>query len=453
MEKIVSLVETSTGIEIYRMRMNESGELSPEIFSHYHAFYHIYKDVDFNQLNCVRIGDDEKYVYYYVPNPEQPTENLFEELAKYSRYGLVAVIGNDELSTMRIWIRGRRVYDLHEFLVKIGSILIVGLEGSTCGMGPSGKYLESDMKLILEFAQRMIDKEESFLIVSHTPPRGILDRAMRFGEEAVGSVALRDFIEEEERIRLVVCGHVHRCGGLYEKLNGTTIVNVSSHDDPYSRANIARIIIDPSGDVHVSFVHLPSLLESIIVENGSDVASKLMDNCGLSKAEVHLFIDTARKFGRKFFDHLSNLATIKFRYGLSWKLTLMLYEQGIAGIEQLNEQSFLDIFPKAFGLDRVHWKRAYAKFKREWSGDELYLINPLPLAGHKIIVFDTEYNQDVGVLYGFLDFSSEWNGDVEHFWFEEKERASEYVSRMMKQNYVFVYWGGRDKNLITEEPG
>jgi Icc-related predicted phosphoesterase len=453
MEKVILLIEASTGMEIYRMRISESGELHPEFIYDCNAFYEIYKDIDFNKLKYAKIIGDEKYVYYYIPNPKQSTVNVFEELALHTCYGVVAVAGNDDNATSRAWIRGERVYDLHTTLVKIGPVLIVGLEGSTCGMGPNGKYLESDVKLRLEFAQERVKKGEFILIVSHTPPRGILDRAMRFGEEAIGSLALRDFLEEEKRANLVVCGHVHRCGGLYEKLDGTTVVNVSSHDDPYSRANIAWITINPKGDVHVNFNHLPSLIEHIITKNGMDTEKRLIDDCHLSRAEAQLFIDAAKKFGIKFFDHLNNIATIKFKYGLSWKLALLMYEQGTVDINQLNEQSFLNVLPKISGLDLVHWKRAYVKFKRGGAGSELYLINPLPLIDNRIIVFDTEYNQDVGVLYGFLDFSHDDVKNVEHFWFNDKERASEYVSEKMRQNYVFVYWGGRDKSLLTEDLG
>jgi len=98
-------------------------------------------------------------------------------------------------------------------LLKVGPFLITGLEGSVDGMGGSGNYLEGDVKLRLEFAQKMLKHNEKLIIVSHTPPRGVLDRAIRFGKEAIGSLALKDFVEEEKRTCLVICGHVHNCGG------------------------------------------------------------------------------------------------------------------------------------------------------------------------------------------------------------------------------------------------
>lgn len=447
-EKMVSLIDAEIRLEIYRFRTNATEEeLRPDFLSDYNAFYAFYKDVDMDKMQFIRIKSDKNYVYYLIPNPDQPKGNIFEELAKHARYGVVAILGNDEEEVARAWIRGKKVYELFTSLVKIGPVLIAGLEGSTCGMGPNGKYLESDIKLRLEFIQKKMAKGELILIVSHTPPRGILDRAIRFGEESIGSIALRDFIEEESRACLVICGHVHSCGGRFETLNNATIVNVSSHDDPFSRANIAWIIIDKQQKVHVNIENLPSLIEQIITENRQDLKEKLKSKCSLSDVEAQLFISYAKRNGITFFDYLPNIAKIKFRYGFPWKLALMLYTKGVKDITQLNEQSFIDIYPDTFGIYRVHWKRAYAKFKREKS-NEIYLINPLPITNNRIVVFDTEYNPEMGVLYGFLDLSEK---EVKHFWFGEKREASEYIQSRMKQNYTFVHWGGMDKTLLLKE--
>lgn len=408
--------------------------------------------MDFNKLRFIPVKSDKKYAYYLIPNPKKPEqseENIFEELAKYARYGVVAVLGNEDEKATRVWIRGEKVYELFTSLVKIGPVLITGLEGSTCRTGPNGRYLESDIKLRLEFIQKNVVKDELILIVSHAPPRGILDRAIRFGERSIGSIALRDFIEEESRVGLVVCGHVHSCGGSFETLNNATIVNVSSHDDPFSKANIAWIIINKEGKVQVNMEKLPSLVEQIISENGQDVKEKLKSKCRLSDAEAELFISYAKKNGITFLDHLPELAKIKYRYSLPWGLVLMLYEKGIKDITQINEQIFVNMYPYVPGIYHSHWKMAYAKFKRERS-NEIYLMNPLPINSNKIVVFDTEYNPEMGVLYGFLDLSE---NEIKHFWFNEKHAASEFVRSKMRQDYIFVYWGGADKTLLRNELG
>ncbi len=69
------------------------------------------------------------------------------------------------------------------------------------------------------------------MVVSHAPPRGCLDRAVRFspGKEPrpIGFRALKD-----DRVRLVVCGHAHRMGGRAARLGHALVVNVASHDNP-----------------------------------------------------------------------------------------------------------------------------------------------------------------------------------------------------------------------------
>jgi Icc-related predicted phosphoesterase len=394
------------------------------------------------------IIEDEQHVYFCI-TIDQLGENIFEKLASHAKYGLAAIIGNDDKEMFRAWIHGEKVYELFSSLVKIGPVLFVGLEGSTCGMGPSGMYLESDYKLRLEFVQRLVAEDELIVVVSHTPPKGVLDRAIRYGEESIGSLALRDFVEEEPRVCLIICGHVHSCGGRFETLNNATIVNISSHDDPFSRANIAWITIDEEGKVHVDIRNLPSLIEHIITEDGPDVEEKLKDRCNLSNVEAQLFVSYAKKY-KDLFEDLPKLATIKFRYGLPWKLMLMMYERGVKDATQLNEKVFHDIYPYIPGIYRVHWERSYAKFMRE-KFNEVYLMHPLPITRNdKVIVFDTEYNPEKGVLYGFLDLSC---GEVQHFWFDEKDKASKYVQLKMKENYIFVHWGGKDKKLLLDELG
>ncbi|MEM3645431.1 MAG: hypothetical protein QXR61_08215 [Candidatus Bathyarchaeia archaeon] len=100
----------------------------------------------------------------------EPKRNIFEELASYARYRLAAIIGNDDVGADRSRIYGRNVYEIHNTWVNIGRLLIVGLEGSTCGLGPSGGYSEGSVRLRLELA-REISEGKKLLIVSHSPPR------------------------------------------------------------------------------------------------------------------------------------------------------------------------------------------------------------------------------------------------------------------------------------------
>jgi Icc-related predicted phosphoesterase len=60
------------------------------------------------------------------------------------------------------------------------------------------------------------------VLVSHSPPRGAVDRGS--GGESLGSTAVRDAIIRTQP-RLVVCGHVHASAGQHGLIGGTAVVN------------------------------------------------------------------------------------------------------------------------------------------------------------------------------------------------------------------------------------
>jgi Icc-related predicted phosphoesterase len=471
----VIIKDTTTKTRVLTLELDESGKLrEPPIKDGYRALRHLYENEE-SELPTymlpiyIRVHEDKHYSYYYVTidnrlshnrfkrlairkrlaekteHGERPDRNFFEELAKRAKYGLLAVIGNDEGPEARLWIYGENVYDLHGTVFKVGPFLITGIEGSTDGLGDSGEYFEGDVKLRLEFVQSMLKHDERLIIVSHTPPRGVLDRALRYGEEAIGSLALRDFVEEEKRVCLVICGHVHSCGGRYDRLNNAVIVNASSHDDPYSRANIALITVEPDGSVDVKIDKLPSLIECLL-KRGT-IKEELVEKARLSEKEASYFIEAAKMYGPEIYEHLEDLAHIKFRYGLPWNIMFEFYKRGIRLSMDINENAFQDVLTEARGLDRAHLRRARAKFLREMKKGAVGLLTPFPLReSEKVIIYDTEYNYERGVLYGFLDPST---GEIKQFWFDEVEDAIEYLRG--KKGYVFVHYGGHDKRILQEE--
>jgi Icc-related predicted phosphoesterase len=60
------------------------------------------------------------------------------------------------------------------------------------------------------------------VLVSHSPPRGILD--VSSAGKSLGSSAVRQAIERCQP-RLVVCGHIHACGGQTAAIGATIVVN------------------------------------------------------------------------------------------------------------------------------------------------------------------------------------------------------------------------------------
>jgi len=186
--------------------------------------------------------------------------NLFEELAATATHGLCAVIGNDsaiehedeperirifdEATATRGCIRGRNVHNVHCEPVIIGDYAVIGSEGSPPDeeWGALGTVIYPEVSIArhLHAAAKSISGKH-IIVVSHTPPRGALDLAIRFGKRHIGSTALRNFLSKRRDVPLVVCGHVHYCGAQSKKLGRSTIVNAASHDDYGAAGRIAII--------------------------------------------------------------------------------------------------------------------------------------------------------------------------------------------------------------------
>jgi len=203
-------------------------------------------------------------ILYRKLHYEKINENFFEKIAKKTRHGLIAVAGNDD-PLGPVHIHGENVFDGYRTWIKIGSFLIIGLEGAT--VEPSELlHREAEYIMRLELAKRLLQKGEKIIIVSHVPPRGLLDYAQRFGERHVGSKALRIFLDNNLHIvALVICGHVHREGGKKEFLKNTLVVNVASHDFVGDRGIASNIVLNAAGKAEkVDFIEIPSPLEQIL---------------------------------------------------------------------------------------------------------------------------------------------------------------------------------------------
>jgi Icc-related predicted phosphoesterase/uncharacterized protein YprB with RNaseH-like and TPR domain len=196
-------------------------------------------------------GDD-------VERFQEGERNFFEELAATATHGLCAVVGNDsavpstdsdkrvrifdEVMGTRAFIKGKNVHNVHCEPVLIGKYAVVGIEGSPLDdrFGALGTvvYPEVFIARHLQLAAKAV-KGKNLIVVSHTPPRGVLDFAIRFGKRRIGSKALRQFISKRRDVSLVVCGHVHYCGAQSQKLGRSTVVNAASHDDPGAPGRVA----------------------------------------------------------------------------------------------------------------------------------------------------------------------------------------------------------------------
>jgi uncharacterized protein YprB with RNaseH-like and TPR domain len=186
--------------------------------------------------------------------------NFFAQLAAISVHGLCAIIGNDtetaeedrpkrirlvdEVRKARAYIRGRNVHNVHCSPVIIGDYAVIGNEGSIpdARIGPHGTVIYPEMSV----ARHLVKAKKAVagkhvILLSHTPPKGALDLAVRFSTRHIGSVAIRNFILESRDIPLVVCGHAHYSGAQSIELGHSIIVNAASHDDDGAPGRIATI--------------------------------------------------------------------------------------------------------------------------------------------------------------------------------------------------------------------
>jgi Icc-related predicted phosphoesterase len=181
-------------------------------------------------------------------------ENLLERLASHAKYGLCAVAGNDDIDGTA-QIKGDGVYPVHRNALVIGPFAVVGLEGAPSfppGFGERmniGHLLYPNFVTSHQIRRWDVFRDKVLIIVSHAPPFGTLDMAMRFGTRRIGNQLLRDYILNNRNAAVCVCGHVHSRGGCSESLGQCTVVNAASHDGKRDVGKIAELSISTDGAV------------------------------------------------------------------------------------------------------------------------------------------------------------------------------------------------------------
>ena len=73
-----------------------------------------------------------------------------------------------------------------------------------------------------EAAQLLKDCPHGGVLISHSPPKGILD--ISSDGASLGSTAVKETISVKNPL-LVICGHIHASAGQIERFGGTTIIN------------------------------------------------------------------------------------------------------------------------------------------------------------------------------------------------------------------------------------
>lgn len=350
-------------------------------------------------------GDD---VHRFV---RPPSTNFFARLASLARYGLVGVIGNDDRETARSCFFGRKVYEIHSMPLSIGRFGFLGLEGAP-KLEPGKKdvgltlYEEHDIALHLAEQASLLDNK-TLIVVSHAPPRDCLDTAMRVNRAPIGSTALRSFIESNERVAVVICGHVHSCGGQATKLGNAQVLNVASHDNhPTEPARLGVVEISRRGCVQYHFIQLLTNLtrrQSIAPPSSTNDLVTLCSTIG-DDAALHAYgngVASIRELETNI-DHRRSLR-VSAVYEVGPDIENRLHFADIDTIGQLVDAAPERVANESgIGLTRAHLFAKRAQAYLLWHPVAIKPVE-LPRSGRGYIDIETDLRQSYCWLVGVID--------------------------------------------------
>ncbi len=97
---------------------------------------------------------------------------------------------------------------IHGKSVRVDDFVLHGLGGSTfTPFNTPSEYPESELEAVL----KSLDYSDRNILLSHTPPKGILD--LTYTGVHAGSSSVRKYMEKFE---LVLCGHIHEAYGVHK---------------------------------------------------------------------------------------------------------------------------------------------------------------------------------------------------------------------------------------------
>ena len=134
---------------------------------------------------------------------------------------VVLVAGNNESTDeLRIACRSwKSAHVLHGSGVTIEGVPFWGLGGGV-PTTPFGDW--SDDFTEAEAAVLLADCPRNAVLVSHSPPQGVLDRSSQ--GKHLGSTAVLAAMQRQA-VRLVVCGHIHASSGQSVQVGNTRVIN------------------------------------------------------------------------------------------------------------------------------------------------------------------------------------------------------------------------------------
>jgi len=163
---------------------------------------------------------------------------LFEFMEWYSKTPFknhILIPGNHELCVQKnedLFYRACKKYDIIGLIddeVIIDGIKIYGTPWTPVYF--NWAYMKDDYLLDIVW-----DKipDDTNILVSHGPSYGILDTVNDYGNKInVGSRTLADRMDELDKLKIHIFGHIHLSRGMYKE-NGISYINASSINDNYN---------------------------------------------------------------------------------------------------------------------------------------------------------------------------------------------------------------------------
>lgn len=158
--------------------------------------------------------------------------DVLEEINKLKIKHKIVVFGNHDISAQNEHEIYREIYPDIQFLLNE----IIEIEGLKIYGTPYVRAFGAwafHYHSIRERIELTVPREKVDIIVAHEPPsHGDLSFTWRnekydsWGED-IGNVSLLNYINNTNSVKLVVCGHVHECGGKYAKINNADVYNVA----------------------------------------------------------------------------------------------------------------------------------------------------------------------------------------------------------------------------------
>jgi len=378
--------------------------------------------------------------------------NQFSKLADLSQLGVCGVIGNSDVLPCKSVFRAKRVYDVHERPFFFGDYAVIGQEGGSAPEGHLGLgctcYKEETITSHLEELWTLVPRNRKIILLTHTPPYGVLDHSVRYGEAHIGSQAVAEFIRDKRNIALIVCGHSHYSGGKVVELEGVPVVNVASQDDNFSPAIFATVKLN--GSWKVEFCSVPSNFELLM----SDPALTVEDRKQTLKEwvfydrDAEYIVDAHKRYGESFLRDFHELYRIKNQFGFSFPNVIEFYNLGVRSKDDFSEEILREVVKRTSrrGLAQLVLRRAFLKLQASRAGKPMVYGDLSHLAYDKIAFLDIEYLpelKDKPAVYGFLVQDT-----VRQFIMGEEHEMKTYLKQLLEEGYKLFFYGGADKKIL-----